>query len=238
MGLILESTSLDGPSATALDGNGTPALLSQSYYIETYGCQMNVSDSEIVHSILQKSNLKCVDNPFEADILLINTCAIRESAEDRIWGRLGYFKHIAATSGRGVAKQRLAEIPVALIKPYTPTDDDPDAKIFASPAKAPAASATSVEATVDIAVGTTASSPSLSTTSHARIPNIHDFDGVKAKVFPKREGRERGEESRAVVGVLGCMAERLKVRRFCSFYLISMEIAVGMEMKMEMQMQL
>ncbi len=61
-------------------------------FIETYGCQMNVGDSEIVASILAKSNYDVVDSPFDADVVLINTCAIRENAEQKIYSRLLEFR--------------------------------------------------------------------------------------------------------------------------------------------------
>ncbi len=61
-------------------------------YIETYGCQMNVNDSEIVVSILQKENYKTTENISEADLILINTCSIRDNAEQRIKSRLFIFK--------------------------------------------------------------------------------------------------------------------------------------------------
>ena len=61
-------------------------------YIETYGCQMNVSDSEIVVSILTENNFTTTDNITEADIIFVNTCSIRENAETRIRGRLSVFR--------------------------------------------------------------------------------------------------------------------------------------------------
>ena len=57
-------------------------------YIETYGCQMNVSDSEVVSAILQKENYQITDKPEDADLILINTCSIRDNAEMRVKGRL------------------------------------------------------------------------------------------------------------------------------------------------------
>ena len=61
-------------------------------YIETYGCQMNVADSEVVMSILLEASYTLTDNISEANLLLINTCSIRENAEQRIRGRLGDFR--------------------------------------------------------------------------------------------------------------------------------------------------
>ena len=57
-------------------------------FVETYGCQMNVGDSEIVVSIMQSEGWRYTDDPREADVILINTCSIRDNAEQRIWGRL------------------------------------------------------------------------------------------------------------------------------------------------------
>ncbi len=61
-------------------------------YIETYGCQMNVSDSELMLGKLMASGYSAVDGPELADVILINTCAIREHAEQRVIGRLGEIK--------------------------------------------------------------------------------------------------------------------------------------------------
>ncbi len=57
-------------------------------YIETYGCQMNFGDSEIVTSILQDEGWRYTEQITEADAILLNTCSIRDNAEQRIWGRL------------------------------------------------------------------------------------------------------------------------------------------------------
>ncbi|KAL9648543.1 hypothetical protein ABK040_012657 [Willaertia magna] len=61
-------------------------------YIETYGCQMNVSDTQIIASIMKKSGYELVHSEEEADIILLNTCAIREGAENKIWTRLHELK--------------------------------------------------------------------------------------------------------------------------------------------------
>ncbi len=60
-------------------------------YIETYGCQMNVADSEVVGGILAKEGYAFTNELESADIALINTCSIRENAEQRVYGRLGLF---------------------------------------------------------------------------------------------------------------------------------------------------
>jgi tRNA-2-methylthio-N6-dimethylallyladenosine synthase len=63
-------------------------------YIETYGCQMNVADSEVVMSILSEAGYKLAADINDADLILINTCSIRDNAEQRIWSRLRTIKHL------------------------------------------------------------------------------------------------------------------------------------------------
>ena len=61
-------------------------------YIETYGCQMNVNDSEVILSILQKNGYALTEDMDRADVILANTCSIRDNAEQRIWGRIEQFR--------------------------------------------------------------------------------------------------------------------------------------------------
>jgi len=61
-------------------------------YIETYGCQMNFNDTEVVVSLLQEAGYTYTEQIEEADVLLLNTCSIRDNAEQRVWGRLEQFK--------------------------------------------------------------------------------------------------------------------------------------------------
>lgn len=65
----------------------------RSLYIESYGCQMNFSDSEIVASILEKEGFELTNHPKTADIIFINTCSIRENAEQKARARLKEFKN-------------------------------------------------------------------------------------------------------------------------------------------------
>ena len=60
-------------------------------YIETYGCQMNVNDTEVIFSILQKAGYARTERMEEANLIMANTCSIRDNAEQRIWGRLEVF---------------------------------------------------------------------------------------------------------------------------------------------------
>ena len=61
-------------------------------YIETYGCQMNVSDSELMFGVLARDGYVRTDDPADADVLLVNTCAVRDHAEQRVLGRMGELK--------------------------------------------------------------------------------------------------------------------------------------------------
>ncbi|MFB3057466.1 MAG: radical SAM protein, partial [Ignavibacteriaceae bacterium] len=63
-------------------------------YIETYGCQMNLADTEIVLGILNSKGYSVTQHADDADVVLLNTCSIRENAEQRIYGRLGRFKNL------------------------------------------------------------------------------------------------------------------------------------------------
>src|SRR6266478_4475637 len=63
-------------------------------YIETYGCQMNVSDSEVVLGILSEAGHEVTSSLEDADVVLVNTCSVRENAEQRVYGRLGEFKRV------------------------------------------------------------------------------------------------------------------------------------------------
>jgi tRNA-2-methylthio-N6-dimethylallyladenosine synthase len=69
----------------------------KSAYIETFGCQMNVSDSELMHGILAEEGYTAAATPEEADVILVNTCAIRDHAEQRVLGRVGQLQQYRAT---------------------------------------------------------------------------------------------------------------------------------------------
>ncbi len=66
----------------------------QRVFLESYGCQMNSNDSEVVLSVLRDAGFARTDAAEEAHVLLLNTCAIREHAEDKIWARLRSLQHL------------------------------------------------------------------------------------------------------------------------------------------------
>jgi MiaB/RimO family radical SAM methylthiotransferase len=119
-GRLTEKPWLDGPSLShfistatsttnttdAVENSPSAHYLEQLYeskqvqkprkqvYIETYGCQMNVSDTEIIYSVMKSAGYEQCNTFEEADVLFLNTCAIRENAESKVWRRLEYIKHL------------------------------------------------------------------------------------------------------------------------------------------------
>ena len=77
-----------------LDAEGNSSKKPRKLLLESYGCQMNFSDSEIVASILAQEGFSTTRDPEEADLVLLNTCAIRDNAEQRIRGRLDYLRSV------------------------------------------------------------------------------------------------------------------------------------------------
>ncbi len=84
-------------------------------YVETYGCQMNISDGELMEGILESHGYGVVDSPEQADVILVNTCAIREHAEQRVLGRVGELNRLKLRNPElvigvtGCMAQRLGE---------------------------------------------------------------------------------------------------------------------------------
>src|SRR5437667_2671872 len=66
----------------------------KNVFLETYGCQMNVADSELMAGVLEAAGMALVGRPEDADAVILNTCAIREHAEQRVLGRLGEFARL------------------------------------------------------------------------------------------------------------------------------------------------
>jgi tRNA-2-methylthio-N6-dimethylallyladenosine synthase len=80
-----------GPAAAlpSAAGHGKGRAAAGTVYIETYGCQMNIGDTELIAGTLAEDGYVRVEDPALADVILVNTCAIREHAEQRVLGRLG-----------------------------------------------------------------------------------------------------------------------------------------------------
>ncbi len=73
-------------------------MSTKKFYIETYGCQMNFADSEIVNSILLEEGMSPVHDAESADVVLVNTCSIRENAETKVWNRLKELRNLKKTN--------------------------------------------------------------------------------------------------------------------------------------------
>ncbi|TVR58611.1 MAG: MiaB/RimO family radical SAM methylthiotransferase [Gemmatimonadales bacterium] len=91
------------PSPTLPPSSATSSIAAHSHaatgqvrraYVETYGCQMNISDGELMQGILAEHGYAIVDSPDEADVVLVNTCAIRDHAERRVLGRVSQLNGI------------------------------------------------------------------------------------------------------------------------------------------------
>ena len=139
-------------------------------YIETYGCQMNVADSEVVASVMQMAGYELCHSIDEADAVFLNTCSVRDNAEQKIYHRLEALRNLARPSQRGGAKM--------------PSDQD----------NAPA-------------------SPTLqgnqeSSHNAPASPTLRENE-KKSNNAPTPPTLRKGRE-KLIIGVLGCMAERVK----------------------------
>jgi tRNA-2-methylthio-N6-dimethylallyladenosine synthase len=70
----------------------TPSRIGKKYYVKTFGCQMNVHDSERISGMFELDGMQKAENEDSADILFVNTCTIRENADDKLYGTLGHLK--------------------------------------------------------------------------------------------------------------------------------------------------
>ncbi len=68
--------------------------MNKKYWIETYGCQMNFAESKALDYDFESRGWEKAGSPEEADLVLLNTCSVRQTAENRIWGRIGFYKHL------------------------------------------------------------------------------------------------------------------------------------------------
>ncbi|XP_040186509.1 mitochondrial tRNA methylthiotransferase CDK5RAP1 [Rana temporaria] len=85
----------------------SPPPVNNKVYFETYGCQMNVNDTEIAWSILEKTGYVRINTAAEADVILLVTCSIREKAEQTIWNRLKQLAHLKKTRNKSQGPLRI-----------------------------------------------------------------------------------------------------------------------------------
>ena len=77
------------------------------FFIETYGCQMNTAESNAIESLLLSGGWQAAAEASDADLVVINTCSVRKSAENRIWGRLGAYKYLKSESAKAGRRMKL-----------------------------------------------------------------------------------------------------------------------------------
>jgi tRNA-2-methylthio-N6-dimethylallyladenosine synthase len=79
--------------------NSEPTKVAEKYLIETYGCQMNVHDSERMAGLLDQAGFEATDDVADADIVVVNTCSVREHAETKLYSRLGELRQVGIRRG-------------------------------------------------------------------------------------------------------------------------------------------
>ncbi|PWC07135.1 tRNA (N6-isopentenyl adenosine(37)-C2)-methylthiotransferase MiaB [Mycetocola zhujimingii] len=90
MSSLLETPTVITPSTAAIDATGR----ARTYEVRTYGCQMNVHDSERLSGSLDAAGYVPAESGAEADVVVINTCAVRENADNKLYGNLGYLASV------------------------------------------------------------------------------------------------------------------------------------------------
>ena len=101
--MVNQENGVDLKSATQSD--------ERKLFIETYGCQMNVADSEVVASIMKMDGYSMTENIEEADAIFVNTCSVRDNAEQKIYGRLQYFQSLKRKKKRAVSMPAGTQVP-------------------------------------------------------------------------------------------------------------------------------
>src|SRR5436853_6784936 len=88
-----------GAKAKAKERKAKVASVARKYLIETFGCQMNFHDSERMAGLLEQAGFESTADAADADVVVINTCSVRERAEDKLYTRLGELRELAADQG-------------------------------------------------------------------------------------------------------------------------------------------
>lgn len=89
----LDSTNFEVADLSAIDKLKSLSE-GKKYYIRTYGCQANVRDEETMRGLLENAGYTPINDPEESDLIIINTCAVRENAEDKVYGEIGNLKYL------------------------------------------------------------------------------------------------------------------------------------------------
>lgn len=198
------------PARSLLEEDAQPTPL--RYHIKNYGCAMNHSDSEIVETLLREAGMNKVERPEDAEVLLLNTCAIRHNVENKVWSRLGHYRELRdqrkawhrsqpAATGRNQKPRSAAAatpvIPEAAPESYEERDDRELREFDGSSPAAAAAEAQPGQ-----------------TSEAAAEPVEEDDPDDLALASAAARGPVAEPPKQTVVGVLGCMAERVKEEFF------------------------
>jgi tRNA-2-methylthio-N6-dimethylallyladenosine synthase len=167
--------------------------MARKYLIETFGCQMNVHDSERMAGLLEQAGFEAVENAADADVVVINTCSVREHAEDKLYTRLGELRQMAAEQGHN---------PVVAIAGCV-AQQEGEALLKRSPGVA------------DVIIGTQAIRrlPLLVEQATARRRPIIDLDPYEDVTFPLGVTRRNDPVKAYVTIIEGC-------NEFCSFCVV------------------
>src|SRR5262249_29486420 len=87
------------PNEPSIRDGGHSTNVARKYLIETFGCQMNVHDSERMAGLLEQAGFESTDDAGDADVVVVNTCRVRERAEGQLYTRLGELRQFAAEHG-------------------------------------------------------------------------------------------------------------------------------------------
>src|SRR5258706_11114654 len=94
-----EAASLTRAQRSTKDTKGRAAHVARKYLIETFGCQMNFHDSERMAGLLEQAGFESTAEAADADVVVINTCSVRERAEEKLYTRLGELRQLANEEG-------------------------------------------------------------------------------------------------------------------------------------------
>jgi tRNA-2-methylthio-N6-dimethylallyladenosine synthase len=200
--------------------------MSKKVLIETYGCQMNEADTELMFGLLRKQGYEITTEQTEADVVLLNTCAVRERAEERIFGRLGWLKDLKRKNPdlvlgvTGCMAERMRE---KLIErtPYVDLVVGPDAYrrlpdlVDELIQRGDAAETTPAE---QLAQEGSSPAPIRRRKDVDRL-RLKDVDPIIDVKLDKREMYERAEVDR-VPGVSGWISVQRGCDKFCSFCIV------------------
>ena len=177
----------------------------QSYYIWTIGCQMNKADSERLESALGQMGLSSVDSPSDAAVIVLNSCVVRQSAEDKVMGMLGALKPVSQR-----APDKVIALMGCMVEPKTATLEErfPHVDVFMRPQQyQPLIDLLGERMGIDTdgCVGPLTARPAVT----AYVPIIHGCDKFCTFcIIPYRRGREVSRPIEDIVRETHLLAER------------------------------